>query len=127
MDHSSCDFALEMMKVAYGNTGIFLSNGATNVMPVGPHAKPKDGSSLSEEQLKENADVVHRAWRLSYSHIRHSLVMGYYQGWDLHPAQVPIRYAAMYYFFLEGAQMASFAFEKLYGQSSTGHFGGGCL
>ena len=33
--------------------------------------------------------------------------MGYYQGWDLHPAQVPIRYAAMYYFFLEGAQMAS--------------------
>ena len=79
MDHSSCDFALEMMKVAYGNTGIFLSNGATNVMPVGPHAKPKDGSNLNDEQLKENADVVHRAWRLSYSHIRHSLVMGYYR------------------------------------------------
>ncbi|MBL92313.1 MAG: phosphoenolpyruvate kinase [Myxococcales bacterium] len=107
MDHPSCDFALEMMKVAYGNTGIFLSNGATNVMPVGPHAKPKDGTSLSDAQLQENADVVHRAWRLSYSHIRHSLIMGYYQGWDLHPAQVPIRYAAMYYFFLEGARMAS--------------------
>ena len=112
--------------MAYGNTGIFLSNGATNVMPVGPHAKPKDGSSLSEEQLKENADMVHRAWRLSYSHIRHSLVMGYYQGWDLHPAQVPIRYAPC--LFLFGRRADGFlAFEKLYGQSSAGHFGGGCL
>ena len=34
--------------------------------------------------------------------IRHSLVNGFYQGWDLHPAQLPTRFAAVYAFFLEG-------------------------
>ena len=37
MNHQVCDFAHHMMKVALGGTGIFLSDGATNVMPVGPH------------------------------------------------------------------------------------------
>ena len=45
---------------------------------------------------------MHRAWRLRYRHIRHSLERGFYQGWDLHPAQLPVRYAAVYAFFLEG-------------------------
>jgi hypothetical protein len=31
---------------------------------------------------------------------------GYYQGWDLHPAQFPTRYAAVYAFFLEGLDQA---------------------
>jgi hypothetical protein len=52
-------------------------------------------------------DVVHRAWRLHYEHVRHSLVTGFYQGWDLHPAQLPTRYAAVYSFFLEGLEAAS--------------------
>src|SRR5262249_23380756 len=54
------------------------------------------------DQRRENRDVVHAAWRLSHHNIRHSLVNGYYQGWDLHPAQLPVRYAACYAFFLEG-------------------------
>ena len=44
---------------------------------------------------------------MSYEHIRHSLATGFYQGWDLHPAQLPIRYAATYAFFLESLQSAS--------------------
>ena len=32
---------------------------------------------------------------------------GFYQGWDLHPAQLPSRYAAVYSFFLEGLGPAS--------------------
>ena len=32
---------------------------------------------------------------------------GFYQGWDLHPAQLPSRYAAVYGFFLEGLAAAS--------------------
>ncbi len=32
---------------------------------------------------------------------------GFYQGWDLHPAQLPTRYAAVYAFFLEGLDAAS--------------------
>ena len=51
--------------------------------------------------------AVHRAWRLHAAHIRHSLVGGFYQGWDLHPAQLPTRYAAVYAFFLEGLEPAS--------------------
>jgi hypothetical protein len=35
------------------------------------------------------------------------LVGGFYQGWDLHPAQLPVRYAAVYSFFLEGLGAAS--------------------
>jgi hypothetical protein len=34
-------------------------------------------------------------------------VNAYYQGWDLHPAQLPVRYAAVYAFFLDGLDAAS--------------------
>jgi len=37
MAHPVCDFAHHMTKVALGGTGIWLSDGATNVMPIGPH------------------------------------------------------------------------------------------
>ena len=106
MDHPACDFALHMMKVAYANTGLWLSDGATNVMPVAPHRAAK-GESLSIEQEAENQAVVHGAWKMAYDHIRHSLMNGLYQGWDLHPAQLPIRYAACYAFFLEGFAAAA--------------------
>jgi hypothetical protein len=52
-------------------------------------------------------ETVHRAWRLHVQHIRHSLVHAYYQGWDLHPAQLPTRYAAVYSFFLGGLAAAT--------------------
>ncbi len=97
MDHPVCDFAHHMTKVALAHTGIWLSDGATNTMPIGPHR----GENLTEEQLKENMDTVHRAWKKGYDHIRHSLWNGFYQGWDLNPAQFPMRYAAVYAFFLE--------------------------
>ncbi len=106
MMHPVCDDAKLRMKLAYASTGVWLSDGATNIMPVGPHKAPK-GSSLTDAQQAENADVVHSAWRLHYRHTMHSLVGGFYQGWDLHPAQLPIRYAAMYAFFLEGLEPAS--------------------
>lgn len=107
MTHPACDFARHMMQVAYSNTGIWLSDGATNIMPVGPHRAAPGGPPPSEAQVRENRDVVHAAWRLHVEHTRHSLVHGYYQGWDLHPAQLPTRYAAVYAFFLEGLAAAS--------------------
>ena len=91
------------MQVALGGTGVWLSDGATNVMPIGPHR----GKELSESELAENTAVVHRAWRLHYDHCRSSLENGFYQGWDLHPAQLATRYAAVYAFFLEGIEDAS--------------------
>jgi hypothetical protein len=106
MRHPSCDFAKHVMQVALAGTPVRLVDGATNFLPAGPHRGPVNGK-LSEGQRRENADVVHRAWRLHMAHIRHSLVGGFYQGWDLHPAQLPTRYAAMYTFFLEGLEAAS--------------------
>jgi citrate lyase beta subunit len=103
MDHPLCDLAKGMMVLAYAGTGIFLSDGATNVMPVGPHK----GASLSAAQLDENRAVVHAAWQLAHRHIRRSLQGGFYQGWDLHPAQLPVRYATCYAFFREGFASAA--------------------
>ena len=97
MDHPVCDFAHHMTKVALAHTGIWLSDGATNTMPIGPHR----GENLTEAQLRENKMVVHHAWKKGYGHIRHSLWNGFYQGWDLNPAQFPMRYAAVFAFFLE--------------------------
>ena len=95
-----------MMKVALAQTGVHISDGATNIMPVGPH-RAAEGKPLTPAQTQENRDVVHRAWRLHYDHVRHSLVGGFYQGWDLHPGQLATRYAAVYAFFLESLDAAS--------------------
>ncbi len=103
MAHQACDFAHHMMKVALSGTGVWLSDGATNIMPVGPHR----GDNLTAEQKQENRETVHRAWKIAYDHTRHSLWKGLYQGWDLHPAQLPIRYAAVYSFFLESYDQAA--------------------
>src|SRR4029077_4823441 len=89
MDHPACDFARHNMQVAYSGTGLWLSHGETKVMPIGDRA------------------TVHRAWRLHVDHIRHSLVNGFYQGWDLNPAQLPTRYAAVFAFFLDGLSAAT--------------------
>lgn len=106
MMHPACDFAKHMMQVSFAGTGIWLSDGATNIMPVGLH-HAGSGTVLTLEQIEENRAVVHRAWKLHYDHIQHSLIGGFYQGWDLHPAQLPTRYAAVYAFFLEGLDAAS--------------------
>jgi citrate lyase beta subunit len=83
MGHLACDFAKHCMQASLGGTGVWLSDGATNVMPVG------------------DRETVHSAWRLQARDVRHSLVGGFYQGWDLHPAQLVARYAAVYAFYLE--------------------------
>ena len=107
MMHPACDFAKNMMQVSFAGTGIWLSDGATNIMPVAPHRFSEGGTPLTAEQINENREVVHRAWKLHYDHVQHSLETAYYQGWDLHPAQLPTRYAAVYSFFLESLDAAS--------------------
>jgi citrate lyase beta subunit len=103
MLHPSCNFARSMMQASLAGTGLWLSDGATNIMPVAPYR----GAELSPQQELENRTVVHRAWKLHHDHIRHSLDNAFYQGWDLHPAQLPTRYATVYSFFLEGLNAAS--------------------
>ena len=90
MRHPVCDFARGVMQVALAGTGVWLSDGATNVLPVG-----------------SDRAVIHRAWKQHHDDIRHSLTNGFYQGWDLHPAQLVTRYASVYAFFLESLDAAS--------------------
>jgi hypothetical protein len=78
-----------MMQVAFAGTGVRVVDSVTNVIPKG------------------EPDVVRQAWKLHFDHVRHSLYRGIYQGWDLHPAQFPARYAAVYSFFLEGLEPVS--------------------
>jgi len=85
MDHPAADHAKAVMQVAAAGRGVRLSDGSTNVLPVG------------------DPDAVHEAWRLHARLVRRSLERGFYQGWDLHPAQLPTRFAATYAFFREGA------------------------
>ncbi|RKN04412.1 DUF6986 family protein [Streptomyces radicis] len=83
-DHPAADHAKAVMQVAAAGTGVALSDGSTNVLPTGPTAR------------------VHRAWRLHHGLVRRALVRGYHQGWDMHPGQLPTRYAAVYAFYREG-------------------------
>ena len=60
------------MQVSLGGTGIWLSDGATNVMPVGPH-RAEEGASRAPQQISENRAVVHRA--TAYDTAKHQRFM----------------------------------------------------
>jgi citrate lyase beta subunit len=89
MEHPAADHAKAVMQVAAAGTGVRLSDGSTNVLPVGDTA------------------AVHAAWRLHARLVRRSLERGYWQGWDMHPAHLPTRYLATYAFFREGLPAAA--------------------
>jgi citrate lyase beta subunit len=107
MRHPACDFAKHMMQVAYSGRGIWLSDGATTTMPVAVHRAEPGGAPLTVDQVRDNRRSVHDAWRMHAADIHHSLVGGFYQGWDLHPGQLPTRYATVFAFFQEGLAAAS--------------------
>lgn len=89
MDHPAADFAKQLMQVAAAGTGVRLSDGSTNVLPVG------DDASIAA------------AWQLHARLVSRSLAAGFYQGWDLHPAQLVTRYLATYRFYRSGFDAAS--------------------
>ncbi|MBD3648670.1 MAG: phosphoenolpyruvate kinase, partial [Pseudomonadales bacterium] len=103
--HPSADFARQMMQVSLTGTEVTLCDGITNVMPIAPHRAGND--TLSSDQTRENFRVVHDAWKVHFDNIIHSLKLGFYQSWDLNPAQLPVRFAAVYYFFLTGLEEAT--------------------
>jgi citrate lyase beta subunit len=89
MEHPVADHAKAVMQVAAAGTGVFVSDGSTNVLPVG------------------DREAVRSAWRLHMRLVRRSLERGFYQGWDMHPAQLPTRFAATYAFYREGLAAAA--------------------
>ena len=105
MRHPVCEHAKLVMQAALAGTGVWLSDGSTAILPVPVHAA-RDGAPLTAAQRAENRAGVHAAWRLHADDVRHSLAGGFYQGWDLHPAQLVSRYAALFEFFLQGLDAA---------------------
>ena len=105
-EHPAADFARHALQASLAGTGIQISDGATTVLPIGPHRATGD-HALTDRQQAENHAAIHAAWRAHYDNVRRSLRHGFYQGWDLHPAQLPARYAAVYAFFLEQLPDAS--------------------
>lgn len=118
MQHPACDFAKHFMQVAFAGTNLWLSDGSTTVMPVPVHRSAAGGEPLTERQRAENAASVHAAWRLHFDDIMHSLAGGFYQGWDLHPAQLVTRYAALYSFFLDGIDAAGVRLNNFVGKAA---------
>jgi hypothetical protein len=102
LDHPACDFARHVIQVSAADRGVFLSDGPSTILPIPRHRAP-----TSEEQKSENRAIVHRAMRHHFDLVQRSLAHGYYQGWDLHPGQLPTRYAAVYAFFLKSLDSAS--------------------
>ncbi|MBY3553843.1 aldolase [Modestobacter lapidis] len=80
-DHPAADAAKQAMQVAVAGTAARAVDGSSNVLPVGERAQ------------------VHAAWVLHAGLVRRALERGFYQGWDLHPAQLVTRYVATYAFF----------------------------
>jgi citrate lyase beta subunit len=89
MDHPAADHAKAVLQLAAAGTGVRVSDGSTNVLPVG------------------DAASVRAAWRLHARLVTRSLERGFYQGWDLHPGQLVTRYAATYAFFRSGLDAAA--------------------
>ncbi len=101
--HPVCDWARSMMQAQAAGIGLRLADGPTNLVPVALYR----GESVSGQEAAENRGAVHRGWKEHYTNIQHALYHGFYQGWDLHPAQLVSRYAAVYAFFLDGLDAAS--------------------
>lgn len=83
MDHPAADFAKNVMLTAAAGTGVHLSDGSTNILPVG-----------SDEQVRQ-------AWELHSGLVFRHLRRGIYQGWDMHPGHLPTRFLATFDFFLQ--------------------------
>ncbi|WP_103528374.1 aldolase/citrate lyase family protein, partial [Streptomyces sp. SM12] len=88
-DHPVADHAKAVMQVAAAGRGVRISDGSTNIVPTG------------------DTENVHAAWRDHYRLVRRALARGYYQGWDMHPAHLPSRHAAVFAFYLEGLPRAA--------------------
>ncbi|MDQ3734184.1 MAG: aldolase/citrate lyase family protein [Actinomycetota bacterium] len=88
-DHPAADHAKATMQLAVAGTRAAAVDGSTNILPVG------------------SSQQVNAGWRLHAGLVRRALERGFYQGWDLHPAQLVTRYIATYAFFRQAMPAAA--------------------
>lgn len=101
LDHPAADHAKAVCQVAAAQTGVFVSDGSSNILPVG--------------------DSRGDAWRLHARLVRRSLDRGLYQGWDLHPAQLPTRYLATFAFYRDGLPVALDRLHRYLARQESGY------
>jgi hypothetical protein len=82
--HPVAEFAKRTIQAVIAGTGVWMSDGSSNVLPAG------------------NEEQVWSAWSTQARLVNHALERGIYQGWDLHPGQLPPRYAAVHAFYRAG-------------------------
>jgi citrate lyase beta subunit len=85
LGHPLCDHARLTLVPKLAAVGMRLADGPTSFLPIGSPAE------------------ITEARRLHRANILHAIDCGIFQGWDLHPAQLPVRYATLYSFFREHA------------------------
>jgi citrate lyase beta subunit len=120
--HPACDFAKQMIQVAFAGTGIRVADGSTALLPVPIHQTPSN-----DDERGANAASVHAGWLIHYADVRHSLAGGFYQGWDLHAAQLVSRYAAVSSFYLEGVELAGARLETFLTKATNASLVGGMM
>lgn len=82
LDHPALDHARVVAGFALAERDLAFFDGATTILPVG------------------EGDAVRRAWTMHAINVRRAIDFGIFAGWDLHPAQLPARYGALFGYFL---------------------------
>ncbi|PYS91726.1 MAG: phosphoenolpyruvate kinase [Acidobacteria bacterium] len=103
LDHPSCDLARQLMLANLAPLGIRLSDSVTTRLPVTINRKGR----LTKTQHRENHDSIYDGLGEHFANVTRSMQNGFYQSWDLHPNQLPARFAAVYAFFIEAADSMS--------------------
>ncbi|WP_336087626.1 DUF6986 family protein [Nocardia sp. SSK8] len=85
LDHPAADHAKTVMQVAAAQTGVWICDGSTQIVP----------GADTEAALRTHHRLVARALR-----------RGYYQGWDMHPGHLITRWLATYDFFRAATDVA---------------------
>ncbi|WP_307817815.1 DUF6986 family protein [Nocardia acididurans] len=89
LEHPVADHAKAVMQAAAAQTGVWVCDGSTQILPIG-----------TEEQVRE---AVARHFRL----VSRSLERGYYQGWDMGAGHLATRWAATFAFYRRALEVAA--------------------
>jgi hypothetical protein len=113
LGHPSVELVRRLLQLALSGTGVTIADGPTTLLPVGPHREPR-----TDAERSANREAVFRAWARAADDIRRAYRDGIVQGWDLHPAQLPARYGALFATLREEIAPAAARLRKFLDQSA---------
>ncbi len=117
--HDACNFARQIMLATLAPLGLRVADSVTTKLPVGIHrGKP------SQQQLDEDRVAVHEGWAEHFENVTRSMQNGFHQSWDLHPNQLPARFAAVYAFYLKNVDEHAVRLKKFLERSTKATLSG---